>query len=227
VIAGRCVRATTALALAALILAACGPAQPTPTPRPSCPTAGPTSTGAQAELADAALAVVGTNKGSFTIELLADAAPLAAANFVALARCGYYDGIGFHRVIAGFVIQAGDPQTRGNYGDFEGLGTGGPSYQFEIEPPPDGLTYDQYVVAMANDTRANGSQFFITLADLDAELRSSGTYTIFGRVTEGTEVIDTIAQVPVNDPRIGLPLDPVIIESITIEPAAAASPTPG
>jgi cyclophilin family peptidyl-prolyl cis-trans isomerase len=225
VIADRCVRATAAFALAALILAACGPSQPTPTPRPSCPTAGPTATGAQAELADAALAAVATNKGSFMIELLADAAPLAAANFVALARCGYYDGVSFHRVIAGFVIQAGDPGTRGNYGDFAGVGTGGPGYQFEIEPPPDGLTYDQYVVAMANDRRGNGSQFFITLADLDAELRSSGVYTIFGRVAEGTDVIDTIAQVPVSG--TDLPLDPVIIETMTIEPAAAASPTPG
>jgi cyclophilin family peptidyl-prolyl cis-trans isomerase len=225
-IADRCARAATALALAAVVLAACGTDEPTPTPRPSCPTAGPTPTSAQAELADAELAVVATNKGSFTIELYAEAAPLAAANFVALARCGYYDGISFHRVIAGFVIQAGDPQTRGNYGDFEGLGTGGPGYQFEIEPPPDALTYDQYVVAMANDTVANGSQFFINLADLDAQLRASGTYTIFGHVVEGADLVDTIAQVPVNDPRIGLPLDPVIIETITIEPAAAESPSP-
>jgi cyclophilin family peptidyl-prolyl cis-trans isomerase len=225
-IADRCARAATALALAAVVLAACGTDEPTPTPRPSCPTAGPTLTSAQAELADAELAVVATNKGSFAIELYAEAAPLAAANFVALARCGYYDGISFHRVLAGFVIQAGDPQTRGNYGDFEGLGTGGPGYQFEIEPPPDALTYDQYVVAMANDTLANGSQFFINLADLDAQLRASGTYTIFGHVVEGTDVVDAIAQVPVNDPRIGLPLDPVIIETITIEPAAAESPSP-
>jgi peptidyl-prolyl cis-trans isomerase A (cyclophilin A) len=222
----RCVRAATALALAAVILAACGPAQPTPTPRPSCPTSGPTSTSAQAELADAAIAVVATNKGTFTIELLADAAPLAAANFVALARCGYYDRLSFHRVIASFVIQAGDPQTRNRYDDFQGVGTGGPGYQFEIEPPPDELAFDPYVVAMANDTRANGGQFFITLADLDAQLRSSGVYTIFGRVIEGTDVVDTIAQVPVSG--TDLPLDPVIIETITIQSTAPAeSPDSG
>jgi cyclophilin family peptidyl-prolyl cis-trans isomerase len=215
-----------AATLAALVLVACGPNEPSPTPRPSCPTSGPTATSAQAELADAAVAVVATNKGSFTIELLVDAAPLAAANFVALARCGYYDRLSFHRVIAGFVIQAGDPQTRNRYDDFQGLSGGGPGYQFEIEPPPDELPFDPYVVAMANDKRANGSQFFITLADLDAQLRSSGVYTIFGRVIEGTEVIDTIAQVPVSG--TDLPLDPVIIETITIEPSAPAeSPASG
>ncbi len=134
-------------------------------------------------------------------------APLATANFVELARCGFYDGISFHRVLAGFVIQAGDPQTRDNRGDFPGLGTGGPGYEFEIEPPADGLTFDPYAVAMANDTVANSSQFFITLADLDRHLRAVGLYTIFGRVISGTEVVDEIATVPVNDPRIGLPLD--------------------
>jgi cyclophilin family peptidyl-prolyl cis-trans isomerase len=218
----RCSRTATALAFAAVILSACGSQQPTPTPRPSCPTSGPTATSAQAELADAARAVVATNKGSFTIELLPEAAPLAAANFVALARCGYYDAISFHRVIAGFVIQAGDPRTRGNYGDFEGLSAGGPGYKFEIEPPPDGLRYGRYMVSMANDQIANGSQFFITLADVDAELRAGGTYTIFGRVVEGTEVVDAIARVPVSG--INLPLDPVIIETITIEPLAVESP---
>jgi cyclophilin family peptidyl-prolyl cis-trans isomerase len=225
VIAVRCARAVAALAVAAMILAACGPEQPTPTPRPSCPTSGPTATSAQAELVDASRAVVATTKGSFTIELLPDAAPLAAANFVGLARCGFYDALSFHRVIAGFVIQAGDPQTRGNYGDFAGVGTGGPGYQFEIEPAPAGLAYDQHTVAMANDRVANGSQFFITLADIDAQLRASGDYTIFGRVVEGTDVIDIIAQVPVtgND----LPLDPVIIQTITIQPTPAASPSEG
>jgi cyclophilin family peptidyl-prolyl cis-trans isomerase len=225
-IPNRCGRGLAALAVAALGLSGCGIDQPTPTPRPSCPTSGPTATSAQAELADASRAIVATNKGSFTVELNAEAAPLAAANFVALARCRYYDGISFHRVISGFVIQAGDPQTRGNHGDFEGLGTGGPGYQFEIEPPPDELSYDQYTVAMANDTIANGSQFFITLADLDRPLRGSGIYTIFGRVNEGTDVVDTIAQVPVSG--TDLPLDPVIIETITIQPAAPAeSPASG
>ena len=77
---------------------------------------------------------------------------------------------------------------------------------------------------MANDTRANGSQFFVDLVDLDEALRSVGVYTIFGKVVEGTDVVDAIAQVPVNDPRIGLPLTPVIIESIAISGGPEETP---
>ena len=199
-------------------LGACA-ADPTPTPKPACPTAAPTSIEAQAILQDAAVATVtvsGGASGAFEIELYGDAAPIATANFVNLARCGYYDGVTFHRVIAGFVIQAGDPQTRANRGDFAGLGTGGPGYEFAIEPPADGYRYDPYVVAMANNGRGNGGQFFIDLVDLDEALRSVGVYTIFGEVTSGTDVVDAIAAVPVNDPRIGLPLTPVIIDSIVV-----------
>ena len=211
--------------VAILALAACGSGDPTPTPQPPCPTGPPTATSAQATLVAADLAVVDTTKGTFTMELYGDDAPLATANFVELARCGFYDGITFHRVLAGFVIQAGDPQTKENRGDFQGLGTGGPGYEFEIEPPADGLRYDPYVVAMANDTRANGSQFFIDLVDLDQQLRQVGVYTIFGQVTSGTEVVDEIATVPVNDPRVGVPLDAVIMESIVIssEPPPSGS----
>ncbi|HSI99360.1 MAG TPA: peptidylprolyl isomerase [Patescibacteria group bacterium] len=210
-------------AVLALALSACA-ADPTPSPKPACPTAAPTSIEAQAILQDAGLATVtvsGGATGSFEIELFGDAAPIATANFVNLARCGYYDGITFHRVLAGFVIQAGDPGTRTNRGDFAELGTGGPGYGFEIEPPAEGLRYDPYVVAMANNGRTNGGQFFIDLVDLDDALRSVGVYTIFGEVISGTEVVDAIATVPVNDPRIGLPLTPVIIDSIVIsaEPA--------
>lgn len=210
----------------AFLLAACG-ADPTPTPAPACPTEAPTSVSAQATLEGAELATLrisGAVEGELVMELFGEQAPIATASFVALARCGFYDGVTFHRVISGFVIQAGDPGTRDNRGDFQGLGTGGPAYEFEIEPPADGLRYDAYVVAMANDTRANGSQFFIDLADLDEQLRSVGVYTIFGEVIEGTDLVDAIAQVPVNDPRVGLPLTPVIIESITISGPAAASP---
>lgn len=214
---------------AGLVLAACT-ADPTPTARPSCPTTAPTATAAQASLEDASAATVtvgGAVSGEFVIELLGDDAPIATASFVELARCGFYDGISFHRVLAGFVIQAGDPQTRANHGDFPGLGTGGPGYEFEIEPPAEGLAYEAYSVAMANDTRANGSQFFISLVDLDQQLRATGVYTIFGNVISGTEVIDEIAAVPVNDPRIGLPLDAVIIDSIVVSSGTGPSPSEG
>ena len=203
---------------AVLALAACA-ADPTPTPRPDCPTAAPTAVEAQSILQDAGhatLTVSGGATGSFGIELFGEAAPIATANFVNLARCGYYDGVTFHRVIAGFVVQAGDPQTRTNRGDFRELGTGGPGYAFAIEPPAEGQRYDPYVVAMANNGQANGGQFFIDLVDLDDALRSVGVYTIFGEVTSGTEVVDAIGSVPVNDPRVGVPLTPVIIDSIRI-----------
>jgi cyclophilin family peptidyl-prolyl cis-trans isomerase len=202
----------------ALVIALVGcSAEPTPTPAPACPTAAPSATEAQAILEDAATATVtvsGAVSGEFSFELLGDAAPIATANFVALARCGFYEGIWFHRVLSGFVIQAGDPQTKGQTGDFPGVGRGGAGYEYEIEQPAEGLDYAPYTVAMANDGQTNDSQFFITLVDLAGRLALD--YTIFGRVTEGTDVIDSIAAVPVNDPQVGVPLSLVTIDSVTI-----------
>lgn len=217
-------RRPTAFICLALVMAACA-ADPIPTPAAACPTEPPTSLSAQATLDGAeraTLRIGGAVEGELVMELYADQAPLATASFVGLARCGFYDGLTFHRVISGFVIQAGDPGTRDNRGDFVELGIGGPGYEFEIEPPADGLRYDPYVVAMANDTRANGSQFFINLVDLDQQLRAVGVYTIFGNVIEGTDIVDAIGQVPVSG--TDLPLSPVIIESVTISSGAEASP---
>lgn len=217
---------SAAVAGLTIALVACA-ADPTPTPRPACPTEAPTSVAAQAILQSAEIATVavtGAVEGEFVVELHGDAAPIATANFVNLARCGFYDGIWFHRVLAGFVIQAGDPQTRERTGDFDGLGAGGPGYRFQIESPPADLRFDRYAMAMANAAPrvpdSNGSQFFITLDDLDGALRSSGTYTIFGQVVSGTDTVDAIAAVPVNDPRMGVPLDPVTISSIVVSEAA-------
>jgi cyclophilin family peptidyl-prolyl cis-trans isomerase len=185
-----------------------------------CPTAAPTASDAPAILSGASRAVIQTSKGAFTLELYGDQAPIATANFVALARCGFYEGITFHRVIAGFVIQAGDPQTKQNRGAFNELGTGGPGYGFAIETPPPGLTYAKYVVAMANASvpNSNGSQFFIDLADLP---QLPPAYTIIGKAVDGTDVIDLIGQVPTNgtpnDTAQNVPLDPVIIQSITVK----------
>jgi cyclophilin family peptidyl-prolyl cis-trans isomerase len=213
----------------ALLLGACVFGGPTPTPHTPCPKEAPSADQATSMLADAFDAVVQTSKGSFTIALYGDKAPIATSNFVALARCGFYDGITFHRVVAGFVIQAGDPQTRQNHGVFDELGTGGPGYSFAIETPAPGLTYDKYVVAIANSLRrdaagniisgenSNGSQFFIDLADLP---QLPPDYTIFGKVTEGADVVDAIGQLPTNGtPDTGpqnVPLDPVVIQSITV-----------
>ncbi len=224
-------RLTWLLALA-VALSACGDLlQPTP---PPCPTAAPTGEEAAGILADARSAVVRTNKGEFTIALDPASAPIAAANFVRLARCGFYDGLSFHRVLAGFVIQAGDPQTRDRHDDFDGLGSGGPGYRFTVEFPAAGQSYAPYTVAMANAVRydatgqitggedTNGSQFFIALADL-AQLPPF--YSIFGTVTVGNEVVDSIAALPVNDPQLGVPLDPAIIEDIAIS-AESGVPEP-
>jgi cyclophilin family peptidyl-prolyl cis-trans isomerase len=204
-------------------LSACGGLGASPTPRLACPTAAPTEGHANGIVAGAGAAQVTTNKGTFTIQLYAKEAQIAVANFTALARCGFYEGITFHRVLSGFVAQAGDPQTKQNKSGFTGLGTGGPGYQFAIEPPAEGLGYDKHVLAMANSGRpdTNGSQFFIDLADLNGQLPRD--YTIFGKVTGGTAVIDAIGQVPTNGQR-GVPLDPIVIQSIAIQPGPSPSP---
>jgi cyclophilin family peptidyl-prolyl cis-trans isomerase len=212
------------LALLALVGCAAPPAE-----RPACPTGAPGAGQAPGILADAATAVVRTNKGEFTMELYRDAAPIATANFVALARCGFYESITFHRVIAGFVIQAGDPQSKANREPFPRLGTGGPGYRFTIETPANELSYDPYVVAMANSGQpdSNGSQFFVNLVDLDDRLPRS--YTIFGKVIDGTDVVDAIGALPTNgtpaDPSLpgDVPLDPAIIEGIDILPPEPAA----
>jgi peptidyl-prolyl cis-trans isomerase B (cyclophilin B) len=214
--------------LAGVFLAGCSFVA-TPTPRPACPDAAPTAAETDAILADAVSAVVTTSMGAFTITLDATTAPIAVANFVALSRCGFYDGITFHRVIPDFVAQAGDPQTKANREVFYGLGTGGPGYRFDIELPDPSLTYQRYMVAMANamqydfttgeitgGTDTNGSQFFVMLADVPT-LRPY--YSLLGRVTAGTDVVDAIGAVPTSGSPYNTPLDPVVIETIRIEGA--------
>jgi peptidyl-prolyl cis-trans isomerase A (cyclophilin A) len=225
-------RAAQASAFAlALVLAACSTI-PSPTSTvAACPTAAPTADEAVQILADAQRAIVATSLGSFTIRLDPQSAPIASANFVALARCGFYAQISFHRVLAGFVAQAGDPGTRSSHGDFPGLGKGGPGYTFEVEFPAAGQAYERYAVAMANSLQydpasgeitggmdTNGSQFFIDLENLSGRLRLY--YSIIGQVVDGTDVVDAIGAVDVDDPSHGLPLEPVIIESITIQAGA-------
>jgi cyclophilin family peptidyl-prolyl cis-trans isomerase len=124
-------------------------------------------------------AVIVTNKGTIEFQILPDS-PKAASNFIFLALDHFYDGLTFHRVVPGFVIQGGDPI---------GNGTGGPGYKFEDEPVT--LKYDKGIVAMANaGPNTNGSQFFIML-DNHPELPPN--YTIFGKVLSGQDVVDKIA----------------------------------
>jgi cyclophilin family peptidyl-prolyl cis-trans isomerase len=220
-----------ALAGAVCLVAAC--AGPTPSPKPACPTGAPTAADATATIGDTAELEVRTNKGSFTIQLDPSSAPIAVANLVALAECGFYDGQSFHRVIPGFVAQVGDPQTKANHGDFAGIGTGGPGYQFDIEFPPEGTSYSKYMVAMANrmdyddqtgeiqsPSDSNGSQFFVMLDDA---AHMWPYYSLLGEVVDGTDVVDAIGQVPTSGAPLNLPLDPVIIDEIVPGAAPQAS----
>ena len=130
-------------------------------------------------------AVIKTNYGDIAVQLLPMEAPLAVNNFVFLARQGYFDGIKFHRLSKGFVIQTGDPT---------GTGSGGPGYKFADETVT--RDYVAGTLAMANSgANTNGSQFFITLSDLSGQLPKK--YTIFGEVTKGMDVVENIANLPV------------------------------
>jgi cyclophilin family peptidyl-prolyl cis-trans isomerase len=143
-----------------------------------------------------------TTKGSMTIALDPVAAPKTVNNFVVLARYHYFDGIFFHRVIPGFVLQGGDP---------EGSGRGGPGYRFEDELPPPGR-YEVGSLAMANaGPNTNGSQFFVICGQSGVQLPPQ--YSLFGKVVKG---LDTVAAIEQIGSRSGTPSEKVVIESVTI-----------
>ncbi len=148
-----------------------------------------------------------TNHGTITAEMFSDVAPKTAGNFIELAKKGYYDGIIFHRVIDGFMIQGGDPT---------GTGRGGPGYTIDDEFAPGLAHTDAGVFSMANaGPNTGGSQFFITLAStpwLD------GKHAIFGRVTSGLDVVKTIGKV-----RTGpgdRPAEDVVMKQVTVDDGA-------
>jgi cyclophilin family peptidyl-prolyl cis-trans isomerase len=193
--------------------AAVGPCGPTPDDVPTVDSAsydGPFEVAIDPSVTY--VATIETTCGTIVVELAAGESPVTANNFVQLAREGYYEGIVFHRVIPGFVAQAGDPT---------GTGSGGPGYRFEDELElarslyeEAGGGYPRGAVAMANagpDT--NGSQFFI--AQGDPTLLPGPDYSVFGRVVEGMDVVDAI----VDSPRtVGdRPVEDVVIRSVTIE----------
>lgn len=129
------------------------------------------------------IATIETNKGTITLELYPNYAPKTVNNFVFLARQGFYDGVTFHRVIPSFVIQGGDPT---------GTGRGGPGYRFEDEFLGNPLRHESKVISMANaGPGTNGSQFFITHTP---QPHLDGRHTVFGKVTEGADVVDAIRQ---------------------------------
>jgi cyclophilin family peptidyl-prolyl cis-trans isomerase len=157
-------------------------------------------------------ATIATELGDIEVDLFSQAAPKAAKNFVDLAKKGFYDDVIFHRVIPGFVAQAGD----GEHGKKSILnagrvGTGGPGYKFEDEPIKG--DYVRGALAMANaGPNTNGSQFFICVADLSGRLPKN--YTIFGQVTKGMDVVDQIVGAPRNSRD--LPDAPVAMTKVTI-----------
>lgn len=155
-------------------------------------------------------ATVITNKGSFELELFSDLAPNTVTNFVNLAEEGFYEGVKFHRVIVGFMIQGGDPLTKDDT-KAAFWGTGGPGYQFDDEIHAENQNVIG-TISMANaGPNTNGSQFFINTADnnfLDTK------HTVFGKVVSGMEVVKAIESVETAPGD--RPVDPVVIESITI-----------
>ena len=147
--------------------------------------------------------------GTIKLELYPDKAPQTVANFVSLAKSGYYNGLIFHRVIKGFMIQGGDPN---------GTGMGGPGYSIKGEFAANGfknpISHKRGVISMArtNIPDSAGSQFFI--CHQDSEFLDNN-YAAFGMVTEGMEIVDSIAETPTNDND--KPINDIIIDSITID----------
>ncbi|MFH1098436.1 MAG: peptidylprolyl isomerase [Candidatus Uhrbacteria bacterium] len=151
-----------------------------------------------------------TSVGVIELELFALDAPKTVENFLALARKGFYDGTKFHRVIAGFMIQGGDPNSRN--ADWSTHGTGGPGYAFADEINDHKLVRGSLAMANAGPN-TNGSQFFIVTAAATPWL--DGKHTNFGRVVVGMDVADRIERVAVN--ANAHPLDDVVIEKIEVQ----------
>ena len=159
-----------------------------------------------------------TNQGVFEIELFEDTMPITTGNFVKLAEEGFYNGVKFHRVIDGFMIQGGDPNSKTN--DVMSYGTGGPGYTIPDEHVKgEYLTNIRGTISMANSgPNSGGSQFFINVADntnLDFDKPPvTSQHPVFGHVLSGMEVVDAISMVNTNPSDMSL--DPVVIESVEI-----------
>lgn len=242
--AGRPATLVALVGIAAIALAACSssatpaassvPTMPPVTPTPAATPASSTAAGSPAASVDLSkcpkaatditplkagetkTVTLNTTAGVIVTQVSGDLAPIAAGNFVALAACGYYDGVVFHRVVPDFVIQAGDGQyARVPISNPEHMGVGGPGYEFKDEPVVG--DYLRGTLAMANaGADTNGSQFFIVLKDLPTLPKS---YTIFGKVTQGMDVVDKIAaaqQTPSDANGNTRPVDPVVITTATV-----------
>lgn len=201
-----------------------------PAPKEDVPEVAPTEESVQAD--DAALkadqmpmdnpqgnttVVMKTNKGDITIELFTRDMPITAGNFLKLAKENFYDGVKFHRVIDGFMIQAGDPNSKDDT-KMSMWGTGGPGYAIADEFV-DGYSNVRGTIAMANaGPNSGGSQFFINLVDntnLDwNKPPEMSKHPVFGKITSGMDIVDAIGKTPTG-PR-DVPVDPVIIQDIEV-----------
>ena len=157
-----------------------------------------------------------TNQGDIVIELYQDVMPITAGNFLSLAQKDFYDNTKFHRVIAGFMIQGGDPNSKTD--KTETYGAGGPGYAIEDEFVSDArLSNVRGTIAMANSgPRSGGSQFFINLVnntglDFDKPPETS-SHPVFGRVIAGMDIVEKIATVPTDERD--MPLEPVVVTDV-------------
>jgi cyclophilin family peptidyl-prolyl cis-trans isomerase len=187
-------------------------AAPTEVPAGGLPSGCPQSAPAPMAASDSATVTLATEKGDIVIQVKGSLGPLAAANFVALAECGAYDGVIFHRTMPGFMVQSGDVQ----YGrqpnvDEAMVGKGGPGYEFADDPVT--APYLRGTVAMANSgPDTNGSQFFICVADVALD----PLYTIFGSVVSGMKAADDIVALPNTGGQESRALEPVAITKATV-----------
>ena len=164
------------------------------------------------------VAVIKTSEGEMVVQFWTDAAPNTIENFKKLARAGFYDETIFHRIVKGFMIQGGDPNSKDPAKE-ESYGQGGPGYKIKAEF--NHHSHNRGVISMARgpDPDSAGSQFFICLAPVP---RLDGQYTAFGKLITGEDVLEKIGNTPVTKNNIGemsKPTKRVVIESIRIAPA--------
>ncbi len=200
--------------IAGIALVSCGKAEPTNNPAGN-PAASPNSTNE--------VAVINTTEGTMVVAFWPDVAPNTVANFEKLARSGFYDGTAFHRIMKGFMIQGGDPNTKDPAKEDQ-YGQGGPGYSIKAEF--NSRPHETGVISMArsSDPDSAGSQFFICDAPADNPGMQylDGKYTAFGKLIKGTDVLEKIADTPVGPNAFGEPSKPqkrVGVISIKIVPA--------
>ena len=162
---------------------------------------------AQPEGAEEMIAVVETSMGTFSFKFYSEDAPQTVASFIKLSKKGFYDGLIFHRVISGFMIQGGDP---------EGTGTGGPGYSIKAEFNDNKHVAGTVAMARSASPDSAGSQFYVCLAPTP---HLDGQYTVFGQVVDGLDVVLAIGKVKTG--RSDRPIDDVVMKKVTIEDPAS------